>query len=96
VAVLSDKVEERGGKIWLIRGKGKKRRDEETNGDFVGTFMCEDVEVRLLNGSAVNGVLKGINEHEFLIEQDGKPVVVFRHAVAYLHLCPLAKFLEIS
>jgi len=47
-------------------------------------LLGKNVVVVLRNREVLYGRLKGIGQYELLLENDGKKVVVFKHAVEYL------------
>ena len=51
---------------------------------FFPRLLGEKVMVRLMDGRPINGVLRGFNAYEIVMETNGKTMMIFKHAVSII------------
>ena len=78
--------EERRGEDKVGEGKEKEKekgKSKEIN-DFSRGLHGEDVILTFLDGSHIEGKMKGYSKYEFLIESNAGEIIVFKGAVKTL------------
>lgn len=58
----------------------KRNASEEILASLVG----ERVTARMMDGEVLRGVLKKVSKYELVLEAEGRELLVFKHAVAYV------------
>lgn len=51
---------------------------------FFPRLLGEKVMVRLMDGRPINGVLRGFNAYEIVMETNGKTMMIFKHAISII------------